>query len=323
MNNIKKIGLTALAASLVSVSANAGSVTVAGGASINAAGYSGELLHAGSGFSMGNQLTFSGSGELDNGLNVSISFVLDQGDDETDVSGASAPFDSHSVKISSDALGTLTFNGEGGTTAANMIDKSAAGDIWDKFDGLTNADAQAVTSTAGNNSFYYSSPELMAGLTVQGSYQPQGSNRVSGTGYGVQYTGVEGLTLKYAVSDIVGTTATASGDETVLYASYAMGSFTVSYSDMESDIGTSNGDYTQDAVALSYTVSDELSVTYGMESSALEGTTTEADYTGLSASYTAGGMTITAGMWDAENASYTTASNEDFEKWTLGASFAF
>ena len=204
-----------------------------------------------------------------------------------------------------------------------MIDGSAAGDIWDKFDGLTTADGLAVTSTAGDNSFYYSSPELMDGLTVQASYQPQGSNRVSGTGYGFQFTGVEGLTLKYGVSDIVGSTATASGDETVMYASYAIGSFTAKYSDMESDIGTANGDYEQSSFALSYTISDELSVTYGQEESSLEGVTVDAEYSSLSASYTAGGMTLTAGMHEADNASYTTASNEDFEKWTLGASFAF
>ena len=30
--------------------------------------------------SMGNQLTFTGGGEMDNGMNVSLSFVLDQGD---------------------------------------------------------------------------------------------------------------------------------------------------------------------------------------------------------------------------------------------------
>ena len=34
-------------------------------------------------------------------------------------------------------------------------------------------------------------------------------------------------------------------------------------------------------------------------------------------------MTITAGIHDAENANFGTASNQDFEKWTLGASFAF
>ena len=40
---------------------------------------------------MGNQLTFSGSGELDNGLNVSLSFVLDQGDDKRTTVTAAAP----------------------------------------------------------------------------------------------------------------------------------------------------------------------------------------------------------------------------------------
>ena len=72
MNNFKKIGLTALAASLVSVSANAGSMSVAGSASLNVEGFSGEELNAGKGYTMANQLTFTGSGELDNGLTVSL-----------------------------------------------------------------------------------------------------------------------------------------------------------------------------------------------------------------------------------------------------------
>ena len=141
MNNYKKIGLTALAASLVSVSAHAGAVTVAGGASIGVEGFSGEAQNAGKAYTMGNQLTFAGSGELDNGLTVSISFVLDQGDDSSTASSVngSAPFDSHSISISSDTMGTLKFSGEGGPPAAHNIDKSAAGDIWDKFDALSTA----------------------------------------------------------------------------------------------------------------------------------------------------------------------------------------
>ena len=324
--NIKKIGLTALAASLVSVSANAGSMSVSGGASMNASGYSGEELNSGTGFSMGNQLTFSGSGELDNGINVSLSFVLDQGDD---TAIANSPFDSHSVAISTDAMGTLTLNGEGGTTTANMIDKSAAGDIWDKFDSLANASKQLnnqgnyATATAGNNSFYYSSPELMDGLTVQASYMPQGSNRVSGTGIGAQYTGVDGLTVKYAKADVVGTTAAASGDSTVINVSYAYGPVTVSYSDMASDIEAANSDYDITSYAVSYTVNDEISITYGTEDITQEGGTSDAEYETMSVSYTAGGMTVTAGVHDAENANFGTASNQDYEKWTLGASFAF
>jgi outer membrane protein OmpU len=73
---------------------------------------------------MGNQLTFTGSGELDNGLNVSISFVLDQGDEAATSSvatGSNAPFDSHSITISSDTMGSLTLAGEGGGTASNEL----------------------------------------------------------------------------------------------------------------------------------------------------------------------------------------------------------
>ena len=44
MNNFKKIGLTALAASLVSVSAQAGEMSVNGGASIGVDQHSGETL---------------------------------------------------------------------------------------------------------------------------------------------------------------------------------------------------------------------------------------------------------------------------------------
>jgi outer membrane protein OmpU len=225
--------------------------------------------------------------------------------------------------------------GEGGSTTANAIDGSAAGDIWDKFDGLTNAmllgsHGQATgdsnTATAGDNAFIYTSPELMDGLTASLSYAPQASSaetRASGTGIGVNYTGVEGLTLAYAKADIVNSTKALSGDQTVMEASYAYGPVTASYSKWESDVDTANKDMELSSFAISYTVSDELSVTYGIEEADSENSTTDAEYESLSVSYVTGGMTISAGMHEAENANFGTASNEDYEKWTLGASFAF
>ena len=324
MNNFKKVGLTALAASLVSVSAHAGEMSVSGSAALGVSGYSGEELNAGTGYSMGNQLTFSGGGELDNGINVALSFVLDQGDADP------GPFDSHSLSLSTDMMGTLTFNGEGGTTTANNIDKSAAGDIWDKFDGLANASAQVnaqgdgVTATAGDNSMFYTSPELMTGLTVNASYQPQGSNRTSGTGLGANYSNADyGLTVNYAEADVVGTTEAKSGEETVIKASWAYGPVTLSYSDMSTDISAASSDFDMEGFAVSYTVNDEISVTYGMEDVTQEGGTSDAEYESISAAYTSGGMTATVGMHSAENANFGTASNQDYEKWTLDLSFAF
>jgi outer membrane protein OmpU len=329
MNNFKKIGLTALAASLVSVSANAGEMSVAGSASIGTAGYSGTSVTSGNEWSMGNQLTFSGSGELDNGLNVSLSFVIDQGDDENNAE--TSPFDSHSVTISSDALGTLVMSGEGGSSTASAIDTTAAGDLWDAFDGMTNADAQtdgqsvaSATAGVGGNAFFYTSPELVDGLNVTASFGPKGTATEAKTGFGVNYTGMEGLTVKYAVADVIkSNTTTENGDSTVLSLSYAYGPVTVAYSDMQYDIGTADSDVDTTGMKVTYTVSDELSVSYAQETINREGTTVDAEYEGITAAYTTGGMTLSAGMYEADSASFSTATNEDYEKWTLGASFAF
>jgi outer membrane protein OmpU len=328
MNKYKKIGLTALAASLVSVSAHAGEMSVSGAASITMEGYTGENLNAGSGFSMGNQLTFSGSGELDNGMTVSLSFILDQGDDSsaaTTAVMAGAPFDSHSVTVSSDELGTLKFSGEGGASSASSIDTSAAGDIWDTFDGSRgSATAIAVSDSAtGNNSIFYTLPELMDGLSINASYKPQASSRESGTGYGVAYTGIDGLTAKYATSDVVGSTSALSGDQTVWSLSYVYGPVTASASNSEYDVETVGSDQDMTSYAISYTVSDEISVTYGTEDIEKGGDATDAEYTSLSASYTAGGMTISAAMKEADNVAHGSGSSEDFEYWSIGASFAF
>ena len=331
MNNFKKIGMTALAASLVSVSANAGAISVSGGASLGVTGHTGEGLNVGTSFSMGNQLTFSGSGELDNGLNVSVSFILDQGDNDTTAASSlvsGAPFDSHSITVSSDGLGSLTFNGEGGGNATSAISGTAAGGLWDAFDqlsnnaGITFPDLQ-VTISAGNNAFVYTSPALMEGLTGVISYQPQGSNSESASGYGVNYSGVEGLTLNWATTEIDGTSAATRGDNSAYKASYAYGPVTVTYSHSENDLGSTGVDNESSSYAVSYTVSDELSITYGSETHDQSNKTVDGEIDAISFAYTAGGMTLSGSMKDGENLDYSTNSAADVEQWTLGASFAF
>jgi len=333
MNNIKKIGLTALAASLVSTSAFAGEMTVTGSASMAAEGYSSEAMNAGTSFSMGNQLTFSGSGELDNGLTVSLSFVLDQNDDSTTAASSlysGGPFDSHSVSISSDALGTLKLSGEGGASASSALDTTAAGDIWDTFDGKKGAsDAPAgvgVSDTAGgDNSLFYTLPSLVDGLSVSASYEPQGSGAESAIGFSGTYSGVEGLSVSYGTTEHNSGTASTSGDQDVLKASYAYGPITLAYSNSHYDVGAATATTNQEttSMAVSYTVSDAISVTYGTEEIDLGSEAVDAEYDKISASYTAGGMTISATMADGENVEYGTNANEDIEYWSLGLSFAF
>ena len=327
MNNYKKIGLTALAASLVSVSAHAGAVSVSGSASMNSEGHSssGAMLNAGTTFSMANSIMFTGSGELDNGLTASISFELDQGV----ANNSGNNFDNHSVSISSDSLGTLTLAGHGGSTAASAIDTTAAGDMWDNFDemtvGATTTQNAVKTSGAGNNSLFYKSPDLVDGLNVTLSYNPQAGNasNPSESGYGVNYSGFDGLTVSYAETDIETNVTSTSGDNEVLKVSYAYGPVTATYSNMEQSVTATASAGESDSFAISYTISDELSVTYGSETHEQGDSTTDTEIDGFSVAYTSGGMTISAAMQNAENLNHSTNTEMDMDYWALGASFAF
>jgi len=325
MNNFKKIGMTALAASLVSTSVFAGEVTVAGGASMAVENYSGVERNAGKGFSMGNQLTFTGGGELDNGMTVGISFILDQGDNEVSAEASSAgtaPFDSHSISISSDAMGTLVMHGEGGSSAQSALDTTAAGDIWDLFDGTTTG-TTVSSSAAGGDILVYTLPSMVDGLSVSASYDPQQATAASSTAFGVTYTGVEGLSVSYGVGDATTGVSTTEADATTMKASYAYGSFTVAYSNNDYQSAVANKDQETTSYKLSYTVSDAISVSYGEDTINLEGSTVDAEYDKLSASYTSGGMTVTATQASATDALHGTTTAEDQDYWSLGLSFAF
>ena len=319
MNKFKKIGLTALAASLVSVSAHAGSMSLSGAASMNAGAYSGEGHDGGTTFSMGNQMTATGGGELDNGMTVSLSFQLDN--------TKGSPFEDQSVSISSDAMGTLVLHGVGGGSATSAMDATAAGNLWDTFDGIGLATGVTHTNSApGTNAFMYTLPAIMDGVSINASYEPQASGNTndSGMGWAVTYTGVEGLTAVYSQSDEVGTTSALSGEQTAWKLSYAYGPITATATGSDFDVQTASSDQDVSSYAVSYTVSDELSVTYGTET--IESGTSgdqDAEYNKLSAAYTSGGMTVSAQIAQAENIDHSTNANADLDYWGLGLAFAF
>ena len=317
MNKFKKIGLSALAGSLVATSAFAGEMSVAGGASINVEHTNGGNGDTGKTFSMGNQLTFSGSGELDNGLNVAYHFVIDQNDDSTASSAAySGPFDSHSVTISSDAMGSLKFSGEGGSSALSAMDGTAAGDIWDSFD-ITGS----ITPTGiggGDNSMMYTLPAMVDGVAVNASYTPRGTAD-STIAYSVSYTGVENLTLSYAMGD--GSADNTDGE--AMKVSYVMGPITGSYSNYEYSGATAATSDDTTSFAVTYLLpGDEVSITYGSEEIERSGKQ-DVETWKISASYTAGGMTVSATSMEIDNMDGSTTSTQDRERWALGLSFAF
>ena len=322
--NIKKIGLTALAGSLVATSAYAMDMSVTGGASFEVQHVNGGAANAGKAWSMGNSVTFTGSGETDGGLTVTASFELDQGA-EAGTAGAAGkgPFDSHGLTVGNDAFGTLTFQGHGGAAAQSAVDDMATGDIWDNGMGH----AGAPTSSSSNNMIGYKLPTLVDGLAVNVSYVPHTTTQYEDTmDFALAYTGVEGLTIGYASGENK-TTKGSEADVSTYYVSYAFGPLTVAYANTEydSEATTSTADVDFTGYSVAYTVTDEISVAYKVSDTSTPNDSTDADQevNGVTASYTAGGMTISGKMVNGDNMAYSTAASADKSMWELAASFAF
>ena len=310
MNNLKKLGLTALGTALVTAgSAQAASVSVSAATSLFFGGE--DNSDAPNGWSMTDSLTFSASGEMDNGFTISTSLEID---------GAGV-YDDRSITIDTGEMGVLTFSGSGTSGPVGAWDDltpSANEESWGTAivgtaDGATNA-------AIGTNGFIYDYTVSDA-IAIKAAYEPsRGTTQVdSSTEIGVAYTGIDGLTIKAAMGE---NNDAESVDNTVFSAVYAMGPITVGYQTNESDSGTAAADEDFTAMGISYAVSDDLSVSYGMSTLDYESTTKEdQDSSAISVSFTAGGVAISASHQTTDNTAGTsTADNKGYE---VNFSFAF
>jgi len=325
MNTLKKIGLTALAGSLVATSVFAGEMSVSGSAGITYAGQ--DKTTAGNGFTMSDEITFAGGGELDNGWTVAVSMQLDN-----NANGATAGtnMDNRSIVVGMGDAGTISFIGHGGSSALGAVDDmmphADGNETWD-----TIADSQggtvslnAISGTAVENMFSYNNSSIVDGLSITASVAPAngGTNLESTTSFAVAYTGVEGLTVGYAI-DENSEAAALQTDFDTMYATYAYGPVTVGYQKSEEDSATAadNDEFT--AMGISYAVSDDLTISYNTSTIDLATVATDQEQDAIAVSYTMGSMAITATSVSMDNAGGSTAAVDDVQGYELNLSFAF
>jgi outer membrane protein OmpU len=318
MNNLKKVGLTALAGALVSVSANAADLSVTGGASLSFAGQ--EKSETGNGWSMNNGVTFSASVEQDNGWTITATQILNDDDVASD-----RVFDTRSLGIDMGDTGTITFYGTGGSGAVSAVDDTtptAGEESWD--DVAATADSSVPGGPTGNNMFHYSNSSIMDGLAVTASYTPSdGTTEIeSSSDFGVKYTGIDGLTIGAAMGEDNGEGSTASVDSDVLYASYTFDAFSVGYSASENDSAATSADKEMVAMGVSYAVSEDMSVSYNISTIEFEDTTkSDQEATGISVSYTMGSLSLKANHNTVDNIAGAATDDRSGYALTLGFTF--
>jgi len=305
MNNLKKVGLTALAGSMVATSAFAGELSVSGSAAVKYQSKGSEQV-TGNPFSDGNGITFSGSGDLENGMTVGYSYTM------TD-----AAFSTSNVTLDMGDTGKLAFghdSAHGGIDTIKDMMPTAGEQVYDDVD----ATDEGVTDLGADPSLYYSI--TMNGVTASASYSRTGL----GTDNSIAITSnelIDGMNIGFGTGTNV-ISNTSEDDMTTVFATYATGPITVGVQLSEIDKTAANSDVDREHASISFAVNESLSVSYGVSNVEYEDSTkSDEESSGFSASYTMGGMTLGAVANKTDSLLGTAGTDRTFTEVSL--TFAF
>ena len=316
MTNLKKIGLTALAGTLAATTfAQAVELSVNGTARMEyetkTADATGTETVNSDLFTQTQSVTFSASGELDNGFNISYSNLL-----------TGANFTSTYVTMDMGDMGAVSMFRHSHTTGISSIqDKvpNAGEQVWDDTGAAAHGDpANGIADISGaDHTLGYK--VSMSGVTASASaaHSAMGSE----TSVALVADGlVDGLAVGYGAGNNM-VNGDQDDDLTTMFASYTMGPVSVGIQNTEVESDTANSDVERDAFGISFAVNENFSVSYGQSDTEYDAQASDEENAGVSASYTAGGMTLGVVNNQKDNANGVAGTDHEVLEFRL--TFAF
>ena len=358
MNTLKKIGLTALGTSLVAGSAYAGEITASGDA-----GYTFKSEEIGvrsdEGYGYNHDITFSGSGELDNGFTVSTTMILVEG----------ATLSSSNVALTMGGMGTITIGGGLGNVGGGF-DAVTPFAYEENHDGMATTTAiDSLGSLSDGNSILYAAPALELGgatVNITAGYTPEAGDAVTGEGavsaqsasYGsartlgvkVGYAGLTAGMFGEEVDNDQGQTVSGQSrrDDAMSatwFANYSFGPVSVGYQKAGLDhginaaatnatvaktIAAAGGFFESEMMSIAFNVNENLSVSYGEltetynaqddASTAIANVDMESD--SIQFAYTMGSMSIKGYQTETSNPGWDSNADSNTET-EIAVNFAF
>ena len=355
MNNLKKLGLSALAGSLVAVSAQAGEMSVSGSANVTYK--TGKTANSSRSLGTDKDVAFTGSGELDNGWSFTVSTLL------TDAYSVSSSYTS----LTMGSMGTLTFGTDTGGVSY-MYDEEVP-QVYEQTSDAQQNSANIVGNALDSNYVAYTAPALEVGgatINIGLEYSPQAAD--SGANDGGQHTYSEvrgsgmgaGVTIAYDALKVgvyaaeIDNTKPDTGDdqkdhfEGVWYAKYSFGPVSIGYSESYLENGladtddtaeaanvaktvrTATGIFESESYSIAFNVNDNFSISYTETEDTYDSqddkTTNIVDVTqeteALQVAYSMGAMSIKAYNMETTNPGYDNdAEKMNVTEIALGLSF--
>jgi len=244
---------------------------------------------------MGKDITFNGSGELDNGWTVSVMHDL------TDA----AAWASSSLTIGMGSLGTIVVDQGTGADYGSALDNVVPMAFEEADAGMDTGLRLSGSAISPAGSITYKLPAF-SGLQLGGSYQPRSGAASNADGATSEGSGKAGwefaadwspeMVPGLRVGGVIGqcedcNAASKDQDEETFFASYAYGPLSIGYQVADIDNGTDS--YDTDVYGVSFNVNDALSVSYQYgETDGSNAAYTTAEFEGISAAYNIGPMAI-------------------------------
>ena len=322
MNNLKKVGLSALAGSLAMFSAHAGEMTISGSAEATYTSNSGsDALSTANGtggvsgnpFGLSHDIDITGTGELDNGwtYKVNTDFAQDMAQDST------------TLMLDMGSLGTVGIDQGSGAFGIGTLENKVP-TAYEEADHSVGVLGHGIDANGvAGNAIGYKNTFMGVGVNIEyladtGAAISQAGS-VNGTSagtdlnYALTYAMDNGLTLAYGASD-TDLPYEAAGDtsEQVGSVNYVMGAISVGYQISEN---TSLGNVSQQNThyGVAFNVNDSLSVSYSVNNAqdynvgTAGGLEYEEQNKGVMAAYSIGGASARLALNSADNVGGVTA----------------
>ena len=308
MNNLKKVGLTALATTLVTSASVAGELSVSGSAALSYTGLSSASNT--NPWAMGDSVKFNGGGDLDNGMTVSVYYELDGG-----------TYDDYNLKLGMGDAGTLSFSGASSSGSGVDKLKDIVPNAYTPVYEATDATDSGLIDASGNNQTGQWGYDVSVGdVALSASYNPKPTgHKEAETGYAIVYSGLmDGLELSAGMFD--------DGDEAeneTFGAKYTMGSVTAAYQVTKVDYeATTSTDQDASHYGISVAINENLSVSAGRQEIEFDGAADDEVNTGIGGSYTMGSISMKYGLNSVSSVGGSNTA-EDIDASIFSVSFAF
>ncbi len=331
MDKLRKVGLSALAGSLAMFSASA-DITVGGSGEFTYTNAGGTTDDTGNPFGLSHVISFTGTGEMDNGWSYSV-FSATVGQD--------LATDSNSLSITMGDLGTFSFDQGVGIAGITTL-KNEVPTAYEEAGHGVSGSGNSLDGAGNTSALGYASPSY-GGVSLSLEYHPSVSSTsaqaggVSGAGetssnvnYAVTFAPsmIEGLTLAYGSSktDNMSTASANDDEEMTMAVNYVNGGLSVGYQVSEVQPGTAgqNGNNVEE-FGIAFAVNENLSVSYNSadnEDDATAGTSnvTE-DSTNINAAYTMGSASFRIAVSEADNVNGVSGITDENMELSLKLSF--